>query len=200
MNDNIDFKGLWQQQNNEAIPAAAGIFKKAAALKTKTRNRYIFAVAILAATIAFILFIWFTSGLQMLTSKIGTTLVIVAIVLAVFSSVQMLLVLPKNNLSMDNSSYLQQLLKLKRRQEFMQKTILSVYFILLTAGLLLYMVEPSSKMSTGSAILAYSLTIGWIAFAWFYLRPKRIKKQQREINDIINKLENINNQMQGKGY
>ena len=97
---------------------------------------------------------------------------------------------------MDNSSYLQQLLKLKRRQEFMQKTVLSVYFILLTAGLLLYMVEPSSKMSMGSAIAAYSLTIGWIAFGWFYLRPKRIKKQQQEVNDIINKLDTINKQMQ----
>jgi hypothetical protein len=50
-------------------------------------------------------------------------------------------------------------------------------------------------MTLGSGMLAYVVTFAWIAFNWFYLRPKTIKKQQGKLNELINKFEEINNQL-----
>ena len=50
-------------------------------------------------------------------------------------------------------------------------------------------------MTVGAAILTYTVTLAWIAFNWFYLRPKTIKKQQGKLDELINKFEEINNQL-----
>ena len=36
------------------------------------------------------------------------------------------------------------------------------------------------------------ITFGWIAINWFYIMPKIVKKQQGALNDIIAKLEAVN--------
>jgi amino acid permease len=77
----------------------------------------------------------------------------------------------------------------------MQTTMLNLYFILLFAGICLYMYEYTSRMKFIYAVTAYVVTLAWIAINWFYLRPKTIKKQQAKINGLIDKFEEINNQL-----
>jgi hypothetical protein len=36
----------------------------------------------------------------------------------------------------------------------------------------------------------------WMIFNWFYIRPKQIKKQQDKINSLIEKFEEVNNQLE----
>jgi len=57
------------------------------------------------------------------------------------------------------------------------------------------MYEYTSGMTFGSGILAYALTFARIAFNWFYLRPRTIKKRQGKLGELINKFEEINNQL-----
>ena len=76
----------------------------------------------------------------------------------------------------------------------MDTSIFSVYFILFTAGLGLYFYELTHN-DLKFALLVYGLTGAWIAFNWFYIRPRTIKKQNRKINAAIEQLERISGQL-----
>jgi uncharacterized membrane protein YciS (DUF1049 family) len=58
------------------------------------------------------------------------------------------------------------------------------------------MYEYASRMTFLNLCLAYGITLSWIAFNWFYLRPRKIKKQQSKINSLIEKFEEINHQLE----
>ena len=95
-----------------------------------------------------------------------------------------------------NHEYLQKLIEIKKKQQFMQSTVLSWYFVVLLAGICLYMYEYASRMKVFYALLTYGVTLLWIGFNWFYLRPKQIKKQQEKINQLIGKFEEVNAQLE----
>jgi len=41
------------------------------------------------------------------------------------------------------------------------------------------------------AIVAYGITTLWMAFNWFYIRPRQIRKSESKIDGVINGLQNI---------
>ena len=51
-------------------------------------------------------------------------------------------------------------------------------------------------MTVFYALITYGITLLWIAFNWFYIRPKQIAKQQDKINGLIEKFEAINHQLE----
>jgi hypothetical protein len=53
------------------------------------------------------------------------------------------------------------------------------------------MYEYTALMSPTAAILSYLLTFIWIAFNWFYIRPKTIRKQESQLNEMIERFEKI---------
>jgi len=195
MNIDNDFKGLWKKQEISAIPSANEIFEKASKLKRKTRNKMLLQNILLICTIVFIVFIVSISQPQMITTKIGALLIIIAIISYVIPSFSVIKDIFKNNLESSNANFLDQFIRLKHKQEFLQKTLLTIYFIMLSIGLFLYMIEYAQMMSLTLRIIVYGMSFGWIAFNWFYIRPHTIKKQQSAINEIIDKLKKVNEQM-----
>ena len=130
---------------------------------------------------------------QLLNTKIGVILCIAAIVMQITASGKIVL-LNNSNPQNSNTEYLEQLLLFKKKQVFLQSTIMNIYFILLSLGILLYMIEYTIRMNILAGLLTYIITSLWMLFNWFYLRPKIIKKQQQKLNEIIADLENINEQ------
>ena len=51
------------------------------------------------------------------------------------------------------------------------------------------------KMTFLLAAITYFTTLMWIAFNWFYLRPRQIKKQRAKTDELIIKLEMLNRQI-----
>jgi hypothetical protein len=101
----------------------------------------------------------------------------------------------KTNGAESNQEYLKTLLAIKEKQQFIQTTMLNLYFILLSTGIALYMYEYTSRMTTFWAVFTYGITGLWILWNGFYLRPRQIKKQQAKLNEIIRKFENIQSQL-----
>ena len=73
--------------------------------------------------------------------------------------------------------------------------MLSIYFVMLGLGIVLYMIEYTMMMTTFWAIFAYTLTLAWIAFNWFFIRPRTIKKQQAKLDELIGKFSDISEQL-----
>lgn len=194
-NNNIDFKDLWKKQainkpNIEDLLARLKQFKKAS-LRSLWRTNIL-----LAATSAFIIFIWYRYQPEFISTKIGIILAILAMVMYVGVYNRVLSTFKNIDSTQTNQEYLQQLILIRKKQQYMQSKVLSWYFVLLMAGICLYMYEYASRMTVFYALITYGITLLWIAFNWFYIRPKQIAKQQNKINGLIEKFEAINHQLE----
>ena len=194
-NNNIDFKDLWKKQavnkpNIEDLLARLKQFKTAS-LRSLWRTNIL-----LAATSAFIIFIWYRYQPEFISTKIGIILAILAMVMYVGIYNRVLNTFKNIDSTQTNQEYLQQLILIRKKQQYMQSKVLSRYFVLLMAGICLYMYEYASRMTVFYALITYGITLLWIAFNWFYIRPKQITKQQDKINGLIEKFEAINHQLE----
>jgi hypothetical protein len=196
-NNNIDFKDLWKKQivnqpNIQDLLARLKQFKKAALRSLWITNILLF------ATCVFIIFIWYYYQPEFISTKIGIVLTISAmlIYLAVYN--RLLSTYKDIDATQTNQEYLQRLILIKRKQQFLQSRILSLYFILLGIGISLYMYEYASRMSSFFSILTYVILFLWIGIAWFFLRPKEIKKQETKLNSLIEKFEEVNKQLENE--
>jgi len=194
MDSNIDFKNIWKQQTSNK-PNMEELLGKLKKFRNQNLRRLVFANIGLIATSLLILFIWYRYQPEMITTKIGIVLVVLGMVIFLLAYNKMFMVFYKIDQTQSNNEYLQSLYVVKNKQKFMQTTILNLYFIMLFLGICFYMYEYTSRMTLSSAILTYAITSAWIAFNWFYLRPRTIKKQQGKLDELINKFEEINNQL-----
>lgn len=194
-NNNIDFKDLWKKQvvsepNLEEFMVQLNKFKKTG-IKT-----YWITNAVLAITLSFIVCIWIFYKPQFISTKIGLLVTVLAMVVYFIVYNRVLKPAHYVDLVQSNQSYVQNLILLKKKQQFMQSTMLSIYFLLLTAGICLYMYEYTSRMSRGATVSFYGFTIAWSVFNWFYIRPKQMKKQQIIIDELIAKSAEISNEVE----
>jgi hypothetical protein len=194
MDNNIDFKDLWKKQS-VSQPNIEELLSKLKHFKRVSLRILIITNIILLATCAFIVFIWYHYQPQFISTKIGIILTVLAMVMYLFVYNKLILSYQNIDSTQSNNEYLRKLVSIKTKQQFLQSTILSLYFILLGSGLSLYMYEYVYKMTLFWGIFSYGVMLAWIGFTWFYLRPKEIKKQQNKINSLIAKFETINNQL-----
>ncbi|WP_336964961.1 hypothetical protein [Chryseobacterium contaminans] len=194
MDTNIDFKNIWKQQTSPK-PNIEELLHKLKKFKNENLRKIILINFLLIATCLCIAFIWYRYQPQLISTKMGIVIVILAMVIFLLAYNKMFMVFYTIDNTQSNSEYLQNLYLIKNKQKFMQTTMLNGYFIMLFSGICLYMYEYTSKMSSLSDVLVYAAALLWIGFNWFYIRPKTIKKQQEKIDGLINKFEEINNQL-----
>lgn len=195
MKSPINLNELWAKQSS-AVPDMAELFLKADQLKRSQLRKIIITNVLLMATSGFISFIWFYFEPQFLSTKIGIVLVLLAMALFLAVYNQNIPLLKKQDEEQNSAAYLKNLLAIKNKQKFLQGRMLSLYFILLSLGVGLYMIEPCEQMSRMGALCAYGITALWVLFNWFYIRPRQIKKQDTKLNEVIAKFEAISRQLQ----
>ncbi|MCD0467404.1 hypothetical protein [Flavobacterium sp. ENC] len=195
MDNNIDFKDLWKKQaisqpDIEDLLERVKQFKKAGVRSIWKTN------ILLAATSTFMIFVWYYYQPQFISTKIGIILGILAMVIYVGFYNRLFNIYKNSDATQDNHEYLQQLILIRKKQQFIQSVVLSWYFILLMTGICLYMYEYASRMTVFYALITYGITLLWIGFNWFYLRPKQIQKQKEKIDSLIEKFEEVNEQLE----
>lgn len=193
MSSKIELKDLWQKKISEP-PKLAEVYSLANKAKRQTLLKTIFIIIILCLTAAFIISIWVYHQPQFLSTKIGICLTILAIASVVLVQIRMLPYLKKEKDNTSVNDYLNQLKNLRKKELFLQTTMMNFYFIILSLGVFLYMYEYVPKTFL-SISLTYGITLAWFAFNWFYIRPKSIIKQQEKTNSLIAKLEDIQKQL-----
>jgi hypothetical protein len=196
MNDNINFKDLWAKQTSVA-PNTENLIADIKKMKQSNFKKLVFTNLLLFIHSIFIICIWIYYQPQLITTKIGIILIILAMVIFLFAYNKSYSLFKNYKNSQSNSDYLKNLIAIKSKQKFMETTILNLYFILLSIGIGLYMYEYTSRMKPIWGIVTYGITFIWILFNWFYLRPKQINKQRAKLDAIISKFEMVNNQLNG---
>lgn len=196
MDDNINFGSIWKKQNTGQPPSTEELLKKLKQFKNRNLRKIIFTNLMLIFTCIIIIMIWFNYQTELLTTKIGIILVILAMVIYLIPYNNLFVYFYKINQAQSNNEYLQALYKINHQQKLLQTKTLSIYFILLSSGICLYMIEYTVQMGMVTGIIAYTSALIWIAFCWFYIRKKTIEKQQRKVNELISKFQDINRQLE----
>lgn len=196
MKSNTQLNELWNAQET-IIPDEKIIIEKATQLKRKIKLHASLGILSLILTIGIISWVWLSVDFTMLSTKIGISCVVLAIILSVLNAMRTLLSPSHNQEVSSTKDHLEQMLIVQDQQRFTQTAVMSAYFFLLSLGLLLYMYEPASKMPDNFGIIAYVITIAWIAFNWFYWRPKIIKKQGAKMDETIAKLRELSAELDG---
>lgn len=193
MTNNMNFKTLWENKET-ATPDIAELFQQVDQFKKKHLYKLVKTNVCLILTAIFIGFVWYYYQPEWITTKIGICLVFLAILVFLIAYNKLLPLFLKPGFELNSKQYSQQLLHIKTKELFLQKTMMNVYFGLLLLGICLYMLEYTSRMEMLWAIIFYLVLILWIAFNWFYLKPKITKKQNTAINELIARCEKLNEQ------
>ena len=184
MSNDIDFKNLWQARRSES-PDIRELMTRLKKMRRSAQLKMYFTSLAMAATSAFIIWIWVSWQPQMVTTKMGIVLVILAMGIYSLMNYRQRPIL--NELGNSNADFVGRLIELKEKQKFLDTTMLGIYFIMLSAGLCLYMIEPVSYMTLQSGVITFAVTAAWILFNWFYLRPHIVRKRRAKIDDLIEK-------------
>lgn len=194
MSTEIDFKALWKREKTNA-PDVSEIFAKANRLNRCSRKRIVICNVMLSLTIILLAIIWWDLHPRLITTKIGLTLMIGAMVIFIITTNQLSPLLAKANLETDTNSFLLQMIRIKHKQEFINKTITTIYFLMLAVGLGLYFIEYISRGNLIFQVCVYVTTLIFLAINWFYITARTVRKQRKAINEIIAKLEEVNGQL-----
>lgn len=195
MDNKINFNDLWAKQTS-TVPNPENLLLQISKMKRSNLRKLIITNMMFVTVSAFIVLIWVYYQPQLLSTKIGIILIILAIVIYLFAFNKSYSLFKENIETKSNTYYLKELLAIKSKQQFMHTTMLNVYFILLSAGIGLYMYEYTSKMKIYFGFITYGITIIWIMINWFYFRPKQLKKQQSKLDEIITKFKELNKQLE----
>lgn len=193
MENKLDLKKIWKQQHIETSEIKE-LHKKAVEFKRKYLFKLIIINMLLLVTSILIFLIWHYYKPELLSTKIGIVLIILAMATYTISYNKVIPLLLKNDAKKTSKEFIKEYINLKKKQKFQQKTMLSFYFLFLSLGILMYLFEPTIRMTFFSKIAIYGFTLIWIAINWFYFRPKVIQKQNKKINKLLVKLKEIENQ------
>ncbi len=194
MSNTIDFKALWNREETSA-PDVRQIFARANKLNRNSRRKIMVCNILLILTIIFYAFMWWYFHPQLITTKIGWTLMIGAMVMYVISNYQLYPLLIKADMETDSHAFLLQMIRIKHKQEFIDNMIIKLYFLMLGGGLGLYYIEYLKRGTLLLQLSIYCVTLALLALNWFYMQERKTRKQHKAINDVINKLEEVNRQL-----
>lgn len=189
-----DFKALWNQEKSP-VPDIDEIFAKANKLNRTMRHKIFYQHIVLTFTAIFVTWVLWDANPKMLTTKIGVLMVDIGIIIYLIATNQMHVLLQDSDTSTNSRQYLTQMMRVKQKQDFLDTTIMSLYFIFLTGGLGLYMLEYALKGGLVFRISVYGVCFLWMGICWFYIVPKGIKRKRKAINEIISRLEEVDGQL-----
>jgi hypothetical protein len=190
-----DLKKLWQEAAPQNTLSVADVISQARKHKRKFLWNGFGKTLLLLATAIYLCIIISFYHSKMISTRIGELCVLIAVFgMIILNSRSLQAMLRQVNSNVDVHTYLAQLKVYQQRMRFIQTTGISVYFILFTAGLGLYFYELTHT-NLKFALLVYGLTGAWIAFNWFYIRPRTIRKQNKKLDEAIAHLERLSGQL-----
>jgi hypothetical protein len=191
-----DIQKTWQASGSDAgLPSAVEVMKDIKRKHRTTLLKTIGATVMLAITCIFITFLAFQFQFKYPTTKVGMIIIIIAVAGGVFANARLSIMHWGNaRLIDDTASYLQAMISYRQKQRFYSTRFISWYFLLMSLGFILYLYEFMAR-DIKFGIISYTLTFGWFAIAWFFLRTRAIKKNEARMADTISKLERLLRQM-----
>jgi len=190
MNEDINFSELWNRQPVPP-PDIDALHQKIKQLQSQKLKRLLLTNICLLATTAIMAGIWIICQPLFWSTKLGIVLAVLAMGIFIFAYNQLFPLYRDLNKSTTSREYLTSLLKIKNKELLIQNGLMGLYHLLLLLAISLYLYEYAVRMPFIMAIAIYIISMGWIAFSWFVIRPRQLKKNKQKDEGIITELERV---------
>lgn len=191
-----DLKDKWKKATPYQTLFPQDVIKNTMYYKKKQTMRIIYSIIMLIGTCLVMGYIFMNYEALYVTTYWGIGLAALAAIGAIIWQSLMVSFLAKPvDLLADNKAFLRHWQSYQRRLIWGQGIGISVYFILLSLGLALYLFEFAQR-NWSYGIVFYLVTFVWIALNWFYFRPRIIKKQTAKLDSVLDEAKRISNQVE----
>jgi hypothetical protein len=192
--DNLnDLKAIWLTAKTDSLPDSHEMVH----IIRKFRNKKLLKISALVITavllVAIMIWVVFIYKSTMLSTRIGEAFMIIAGIILVATNLNSLLRFYKLR-ECSNREFLQFLEQTRLRQQFYYQRTQVVAMAFCATGLLAYLYEGVYK-NTMLFIGAYAGTVLYLIVLWIVVRPRVFKKEEKKINQQIEKLESISKQI-----
>lgn len=195
--DNLnDLKAIWLTANTDSLPASGEMLRMAKKFRNaKIRNKLtMIIIAVLLAAVMVFGAIYNRSA--MISTRIGEACLIVTCALLAFTNIRSI----KRFIDFKdctNKEFIEFMEQTRRNQfYYYQKTQVAGMGIS-SIGLLFYFYELVYR-DTVWFVITYSIALFYLAFMWFYIRPRKFKKQNLKMDETLRKLHDISNQIKNE--
>ncbi|WP_298419354.1 hypothetical protein [uncultured Kordia sp.] len=197
MNDFDDIVNDWKSVSSEEIKmtdVSNSLFEKL----RKLQRKIIFGNLLMSVsfTAVFTVFIWlwnanlfkersdnFYLGLSFMFALLTVTLVMMWY--------RVLFWRTPNDISENMKAFAVKMLKKLRYFRWITNVFMPVYLVMLAVGMTIYFQDVLQETSFQTKLIAYSLTYVWILLVGFIMMRKKQKKNNKEVDPIIENLEEI---------
>ena len=186
-----DLQNIWQEQKATPRKPAKDLIAMVKRQQRKMLIGLIGSILALLAPVAMMVWIWVDYKAVYPTTKVSLVIIMIAVAGAIiFNSQSVLLLIGRMKDDKSNHEMIDALKRLQKKRHAFSSIGISVYYLLLSTGMALYLAE-FVRGNLWFGITAYSLTFGWIAFTWFYLRKRSIAKQNAKLDKMIEHLSQV---------
>lgn len=193
MND-IDIESLWKGQQTPVADLPA-IRKKIKCFRLRRIGEAYAVIMLMILAIVFGTVIWICWTPLLTVTKVGFTLLFIGFMLPVLSYGRLLRLYYGLKMDSTHIDYIDNLLKIKKREYRLQHFTLNLYFFFLSIGFALYGYEYTFFHSFCWGIIAYSILLLWISLNWLVFRPLIIRKRNQRFYDFVRYIESHREQL-----
>jgi len=196
MNNFDDLKSVWQNAAPRKQLQYTEAKKMADDYKRSHVLKRIISIVALSSVIVVFIFIFLNYEAKYITTPLGMLVAGVAVAGAIgWETILVNFLLKPIDMQADSKTFLQYWKAYQKRVEWVQKKGISIYFILLSLGIALYMFEFADR-NWRYGVFFYGFTGGWILLNWFYFRPRMIRKQNQKVKALIDDAERLTSQLE----
>ncbi len=193
--DNLnDLKQLWQTADTGNLPGSAEILRMVKQFRNKKLSKKFRIIGMAFLSAAVMGFAMFFAHPKMLTTYLGTGLLIAACGVMIFTNVRSL----KRFYRLDdcsNKEFIEFLEQTRLNQIYFYKKTQVAGLTLSSTGLLLYLYEMVHN-NLVTLLLTYGLALVYITILIFVVRPRRFKKEAKKLSDTIDRLQTLSKQIE----
>jgi hypothetical protein len=191
-----ELKSAWKKETPPAALQYEEAKKRADHYRSSHVRKRLLSIGMLSAVIVVFVLILLNYEAKYITTPLGLLLAGMAIVCAIgWETVLIQFLMKPIDMQADSKTFLTYWQTYQKRVEWAQKTGISLYFILLSLGLALYLFEFANR-DWRYGVFFYLVTGAWILFNWFYFRPRVIKKQNQKTRALMEDAERLASQLE----
>ena len=189
-----ELSSLWIAQPEVEQVAAETLLKQVKKGVNAMNRKLLYSVLMMAATFIFMIILFLFFLFNSWLTYAGIVIVMSTVLIYGLMMYRDYRLIIAHDPTTEITRYLENLKIYKTSRTRMYGKMYYVYTAMLTIGLGLYMVEVLKPSTLLFKITSVTLTLGWVLFVTFYWRKRIIQTENETINDIIYRLERLQNQ------
>ena len=200
--DNFEhLKQVWQQQ---AVPTGSfnitELKKHNADNQRKLERTQLISAIALLLTPAAIIWMGFFSSIRFQSSLTYVAVVLIALISVVQGIINLSLYarLRRIDITVPVSRHLEQWQRYYTFQKQLVRINLPLYYLLLNGAFGLYFIEILGIMPTTGRLVALSIYVAWMLYAYFVLGKRTLRKEQERLETIIHNFQTILQQLESE--